>query len=422
MKSVKNTTVCVVDYGYFFPIAERLARDCDKVYVTTMWQDSMPKWNKYAIGMGMDNVERVDSIWDVIDECDWFVFPDLYQAGLQEYLVSIGKVVFGARYGEDMEIYRDDLKELMEKVGLPVNDYNVIEGFSALKKYLKNKEDLYIKTNLIRGSGETFHYISHRLSESRLDRMQEILGAFKEEAVFVVEKPIPDAVEVGYDGFSIEGQFPEIAMCGIEVKDCGYVGGLVPYESLPECVTEVNEKLSKAFKKTNYRCFFSSEIRWDKKTGYLIDSTNRAPNPPGFLMCEIIDNFSQVLWEIANGEVPVIKPAAKFGAQVIIKSSMAAHSPQAVYFPSKVKDRVKIQCPMIKDGVLYYIPLTEDHEEVGIGSVIGLGDTMEEAIEDAKRIAEMVEGDSISINCDDLVKAKGQIEKAAEYGIELFKK
>ena len=40
---------------------------------------------------------------------------------------------------------------------------------------------------------------------------------------FIVEDGIPDAVEVAYDGYTIDGKFAKNATFGIEVKDKGLV-------------------------------------------------------------------------------------------------------------------------------------------------------------------------------------------------------
>jgi predicted RNase H-like HicB family nuclease len=419
MKQVKDLTILVYDYGSYISVAQRLARDVKKVYYYCQWQTSFPKWNEYCVGMGVKNIERVDDIWDVFDEIDLFVFPDLFKGSFQDWLVSKGKIVFGSRSGEDMEIYRDEMKDIMKEVGLPVNKYERIEGFSKLSEYLKDKKDLYIKTNLIRGNGETFHYIDYKLSKSRLDELQHQLGAYKDMAIFIVETPIPDAVEIGYDGFFIDSRVPDKCLTGIEVKDAGYVGALVSYDSIAKVLKDINNKLQGVFTKAGYRGFYSNEVRYTKgKIGYLIDQTNRAGQPPSDLQQELFDNFTECIWHVANGILPNIKSQYKYGAQIIIKSSWATTEPQAIYFPKKYENYVKIKNLMYVDGVAHFVPVNVEMEE--IGSVIGLGKTMDEAIEMAVKISKEVKGDCVSINGESLTQAKEQIKKAAEYGIKLM--
>lgn len=419
IRPVSDITALVFDYGNSISFAQRLAKDCKKVYYCTNWQRGFPKWNEYSIGINVPGIERVDDMWEVFNDIDMFCFPDLYQSAFQEWLVSKGKVVFGAKTGEYMEIYRDEFKGLLKDAGLPVNEHKVITGFSALKEFLDGTENKWIKTSLIRGNGETFFYINKKLSSSRMDELKHTLGAFQEYATFVVEDEIPDAVEIGYDGFAIDGKYPDLALTGVEIKDCGYVGGILPYYYLPDVLKEINDKIAGVFAGSGYKCFFSNEVRWTGKEGYFIDPTCRQPQPPGDLMQVIFSNFSDVIWETANGIVPKIIPAAKFGAQIIIKSSWAATEPQAVYFPEKYADRVKIKNLMYRDdGIPCFIPLDVSMEE--IGSVCGIGNTIEEAIADAQKIAKTVEGDCIRCGGEALEQAAGEIKKLETFGIKLF--
>ena len=121
---------------------------------------------------------------------------------------------------------------------------------------------------------------------------------------------------------------------------------------------------------------------------------------------------------MANGIVPELKPIAKYGAQIIIKSSWATEEPQAVYFPKEYEDRVRIKNLMYKDRVPYYIPCDIEMEE--IGSVCGYGDTVADAIKDASKIAETVEGDCVHCDGGPLEKAFEQIKKLKTFGIDLF--
>lgn len=419
MDKLKDKSCVVFDVGGgYISMAIRLARDFGTVYYTTNWQTSYPKWNLYSVGMGVDEIKRVDSLWEVIDEVDLIVIPDLYMGSLQKWLREQGKIVFGAGVGENMEIYRDELKDLMEDVGLPVNKHEIVKGFTKLKKYLKDKENKFIKVNLIRGNGETFHYKNIRLSESRLDEIQHTLGAFKEEAIFIVEEPIPDAVEIGTDSFCICGKYPDNTLVGVEIKDAAYAGKVIPYDKVADVLKDVNKRLSKYFEETDYRCNFSTEVRWNGKKGYLIDSTNRLPQPPSDLQMELFDNYSEIIWEVANGRIPEIKAKNKFGCQIIIKSDWATSEPQAIYFPLKYKNNVKIKNLMYKDDVPYFIPYGIEMSE--IGSVVATGSTLKEAIENAKEIAKTVEGDCIKVDGDSLDEAQAEIDKLKKFNISLF--
>lgn len=419
MKSkVADKVALVIDYGNYVSLAQRLARDFKKVYYCSMWQTAYPKWNQYCVGMGVEEIERVDEFWSIWDEVDIICVPDLYMGTFQDWAVRMGKKVWGCRQGEDMEIYRDDFKEMLEKMNLKVNKYVRIEGITDLKKHLKGKSNKYIKVNMLRGNIETFHYIDADLSISRMKSLEHELGAYGEHAVFIVEDPIENAVEIGYDGYSIDGKFPAIAMTGVEIKDAGYAGGLVDYENLPKCLKDINKKFAGIFAGAGYKCNFSNEVRYQKNgDAYFIDFTARIPSPPGDLMMEIYTNFSEAIWDMAHGVVPEMEYKHKFGVQLVIKSGWAEEEPQAIYFDEKYKDFIKIKNLMITDGVCYYVPVIEMSQ---IGSVVGVGDTIEEAIAMVEKICETIKGDSLELNVQALHKSVEQIEKLKTFGITLF--
>ena len=86
MKQTKDVICCVVDNcGSYLSVALRLAREYSKVYYTNpSWQDAYPKMNKPYIGMGYEEIEVIDNIFDVFDKIDLWVFPDVYYGALQQ--------------------------------------------------------------------------------------------------------------------------------------------------------------------------------------------------------------------------------------------------------------------------------------------------------------------------------------------------
>ena len=224
--------------------------------------------------------------------------------------------------------------------------------------------------------------------------------------------------ETGLDIFVIDGKYPAMCTVGVEIKDAGWAGGLVPYNTLPKFLKDINTKISSVFMGAGYKCFFANEVRYDGKNGYFTDATCRQPQPNGDLQAELYKNFSEIIWQVANGIVPEIIPAAKFGVQIIIKSDWATNEPNAIYYPAKYANRIKIKNLMYKDDIPYFIP--GEVEMCEIGSVCGISDTLEGAIADAKKIAGTVEGDGIKCNGDALDQAAGEIAKLAKYNIKLF--
>jgi predicted RNase H-like HicB family nuclease len=407
--NLSDKKVIVVDGGGLFsPLAERLAKDFEKVGYFVEWQSSFPDGKDLVVGTGIEGVERVKYLWDVIDDYDLFVFPDVWQGDLQEYLRKQGKRVWGTGKASTLELSRWKTKELMKQAGLPSKNDRQVTGITELRAALKTAKDVFVKISQFRGLHETFHSANEADSKGVVDELEAKYGPILELIPFIIEECIPDAMEIGYDGFCIDGEFPDQSFIGIEIKDKAYFGKLINYDDLPESVRKVNEAFAPHMQ--GYRQFFSTEIREKDGKGYLIDLTCRQPSPAGEPEIHAMDNLAEVLWFGAEGKLVQPKYSAKFVAQVILCSDWAQNHIQMVEFPDEVRPFVKLYNHAIIEGKDYVI--NQPYVMKQIGSVIGLGNTPEEAVKMAKENAEKVTGFDIEREVDALDKAVKEMEDA----------
>jgi hypothetical protein len=417
--NIKDKVCMVIDDGMFLELASKLGESFKEVLYYTVWEEPYPKMNKGMIGYGMPNITRVNSIWEHFDEVDIFVFPCVYFGDLQEHIESLGKRVWGSRTGEDMEIDRDRMKKHMNKLGLPVGKYEVVTGMDALREYLKKNEDVYVKISQWRGHFETFNSPNYKMIEPKLDAIEHEMGPLKYITEFIVDHKLDNKVEIGYDGYTIDGKYPSKSVVGIEVKDLGYVGEMREYKDIPKEVTEFNTKISDTFKGYGYRGFFSTEIRvGEDKKAYMIDGTMRCPSPPTELCQELYSNLAEIIWYGSEGKVIDPIPAAKWGVEIMMYSEWAQDNWLPVYFPDEIKQFVKLMNAVrIKDT--YYIAPQSFPTNV-IGAVIGLGNTLEEALEHVKKNAEQIEAHQLVISLETMGKAQEEMDKLTKFGIKLF--
>lgn len=415
MKKPEEVVALVVDFGIFVEIARTLGRTFKKVYYYTPWEQSFPTMDTGKIGYGCPEIELVESPFDVLDKIDLAVFPDIYFGSMQKHFIKLGIPTWGSNVGELLEIDRDGTKRLMKKMGLPVNDFAVVEGLPALREYLKYNEDKWIKTNKWRGMMETFHSPNYGVVEPKLDELEHSLGAFKHIVKFMVESPINDALEAGIDGYCIDGKFPKTIMSGFEIKDKGYVGEIRLYDSIPEVVTRFDRVMQPVFANIGYRGFYSTEVRVQDGTPFMVDFCARGGNPPNSTMQVMFTNLADIIWSGANGIVLDPIPLAKFGAEIIIKSDWALKNWQTVEFPKDIEPFVKLQNMVMVNNKRYIIPQAVELD--GIGSVVGYGDTIKEAIQRAKDIAEEVEGFEIEILVDSMDEAEETVAQAKRDGV-----
>lgn len=406
----------VVDHGLFLPVALRLARDAARVSYWTPCERDFPTCHD-DIGDGFPNLQRVDSIWENRDEVDCFVFPDIGFVEEQLLAKEMGYPVWGTMGGCELEVKRGLFLKTLEDIGLPVPEHSVVRGIANLKAYLKDKEDRYIKVSGIRGDWETFHWRSWKEDENELDAKSVRLGPFRELVDFYVFTPIDADIEDGCDSWCVAGQFPELVIHGVEAKDKAFVGTFQRFDDLPEELRKVSEAIGPVLADYGYQGCFSTEVRiTDSGESYFIDPTCRFGSPPSQVMCEMLGNFTEVIWGGANGELVEAEPAAKFGVQAL--TSMKGSHRNWGYL--KVDDELGrwLKCGkcMFCEDLLCFPP---DHESTSsdVGWLTGIGDSMEEAIKHLKHNIELLP-DGASCDATQLCELLEEIQKAEEKGME----
>lgn len=410
MAGLRSKTVLVYDYGQFVELAITLSKDFGRVLYFAPWViGGSPTSPMRAIGDGIDGVERVDEIWSHIDDVDLVVFPDVHEPELQEDMVKRGKRVWGCRGGAELEVDRVASKEIARRLGIKVPPYVVVTGVDALTKHLQANNDQWVKIDGTRGDMETFHSPTFEDVEQQVDKLASDLGPKKNIMRFICEQSIDPAVEAGYDGYTVDGKFPNESLIGIETKCQAYIGKTMRYAQLPAQVREVNDKLSPALKRYGYRGFISTEIRCTKDLAYLIDPCCRCGSPPSELYQVMIDNLGEIIWEGAGGLVIEPEYRAKFGAMVLLQSEWASDEWQHVSFPEKYRENVKLHNLTVIDGEHYVIPFVDRRTQ--IGAVVAMGNTADEAINECKKICDEVKGHMIEKPVAALDKAREQLEK-----------
>lgn len=416
MSDLSSKTICIFDYGLFASWAVKLAKDFGRVLYYAPYKSAFPRSQQFVIGTGFENVERIANFEDHIKETDVFFFPDVYDGALQEHLRELGYPVWGCGKGEELELMRWQTKMFLKKdLHLPVQPVERIIGIDELRAYLLDNENKYVKISLLRGDFETFHHIEYRLTEPILDDIEQRMGPYKFSKEFIVEDAI-DGIEVGYDGFTIDGQYPNPGMFGYEIKDVSYIGTVRPYAKLPEQVKEVNAKLSPVFREYGYRGFWSSEIRVPPSgKPYLTDPCCRAGSPPSELYQELFLNWGEIIWAGAHGELETPKPAAKYGVEVLIHSDWADQHWQAVFVEPDVRQWVKLRNLCQVNDVLYVAPQVVGLPE--IGAVVAVDDSLMGAIKKVKGYCEKISGFRIDLNLSEVSKAIDVIKEGESKGI-----
>ena len=417
--NLKTKIAMVIDDGLFLEMACKMGEKFKEVLYYTPWECPYPTMNTGMVGYGMPNITKALSIWDRFDEVDIFIFPSIYFGPLAVHIENCGKRVWSSKNGEEIEIYRNKQKKHMIKLGLPVAPYQVVKGMAALRDYLKLHNNVYVKIDLWRGQFETFASPSYSVVEPILDEIEYKMGPLKYITEFLIEDRLKDKVEIGCDMYTVDGKFPSKSLIGIEIKDMGYVGEFRNYEDVPKEVTNFNTKMANTFKNYRYRGFFSTEIRVGKDhKDYMIDFTARAPSPPNELYQELYSNLAEIIWYGSEGVLIDPIPAKKWGVQAMMYSSWGENEFLPIKFPESIKKYVKLMNSVKINNLYYTVPQPKGCSVVG--AVIGMGNTLEEAMKMLKENADQVKAHDLDIKINFMDQAKEQMKKTQEFGIKLF--
>lgn len=413
---LKDKVAAVIDNGLFAELARTLSRDFKKVYYTSPWVADFPSSTKVELGEGFPEYERVKDIWGIIDEVDLFVFPDLHNGPLQEYLEDQGKRVWGARTGDELETDRVEAKDYFGELGIPQAKYEVIQGLTALRKYLQGRIDkVWVKISLTRDDTETFAVNGYEGSKNRLDKFAADLGPAAEQMEFIVEDDLPDTLDIAIDTYCIDGKFPRKALLGTEKKDEGYVCVVKGWGEMPAGLTNIYETLAPTLEKYNYRNVLSLESRLGKDTTYLCDPCCRGGSPPFELQLNMITNLAEIIWEGAGGKMVEPKYAARFGAQFILESKWSVTHPLLVEFPEKYREKIKFRYATQFGKQLWIMPQKSDTP--GFASVVVTGDSLEACFAEAKEISDTIRGIGVECQIGSMSGLKENLEQFSAWGI-----
>jgi hypothetical protein len=413
MKPLSDVCCLVIDHGLFLPFAQRMAKACKRVlYQYPQSIKGFPTLASCIIGDGFENIERVEEFWPHIKDVDLVCFPDISQSGLQLYLESIDKAVWGSRAGDSLELNRHKFLRVLKEIGLPVPTQITVKGLSKLREHLKDKADKSIKISKYRGDMETFHWRDYDLDSGWLDSLAVKFGPAKDLIPFMVFDPIEAPVEVGGDTYCVDGQWPSIMLSGLESKDKCYLGSVVSVADMPPEIQAIMEAFSPVLKEYRYRNEWSMETR----DGKYIDPTCRGGLPSTASQLNTWKNFPEIVWAGANGELIEPDPAWMFTAECILSLKGKKDEWGKTRIPEEIADFVKLASCCEIDGSICFPP--DGHEGSDVGWLQAGGDTMEEAIDNIKELAAKLP-DGLTAATDDLAQLLKDMQKAQGEGIEI---
>lgn len=419
MTDLSSKSVLVVDRGIFLAFALRLSRgenSFGRVLYFNDWQNQRPSFHELPVGTGYSEIEVVDDFWKRVDDADVVAFPDCYDGSLQKYLRAQGHAVWGSGTGGDLEIYRYYWKQIVQAVGLETNPFIMVKGMVKLREHLEAHDERYVKISRMRGLMETWHHVNYETSRPKLDKLQHQLGPLADETEFIIEEKVESDIEIAGDTYFVGG-FPDVALSGVERKDAAYLGIVQPYKNLPKQVQMVNKALAPVLKMADYANFFACELRLKKDgTPIPIDPACRMASPAGEAQLHSWTNFPEIVYGGAHGELVQPEYDKPFVAQAMLFNKDDEREWCAIQVSDEYAEAVHLYFGMKRGHEQFIVPQPAPFDE--IGSVTATGDTMEQAIEAVKEIAESIKGD-VTARVEAFDDAIGEFELMEKKGMDI---
>ena len=414
MKSTSEVTACVIDCGLFIPFARRLAEDFNRVLFYNPERRSFPSLKQGCIGAGFDDIESTLDFWPHLDEIDLFCFPDIGHAGLQAHLKSIGKSVWGSGGHDRLEINREFFLKKLGELGLQVPQFSVCVGMVQLRDYLKQHEDQYVKVSRWRGDLETTHWRSWAMDRGWLDWLGYSLGPMQDHVRFLVFPAIDTPLEIGGDTYCVKGQWPGTMLNGLEHKDTTYFSSVSRRSEMPGQIQEILEAFGPEL--SGYANQWSMEVRVKGDHAYFIDATCRGGMPSSASQQMLWNNFGEIVWAGANGELVEPDPVAKFSIECMVSSKTCKDSWDLVELPERIDRSVRFSNCCRMDGCYAFPP--DEFFSGDLGWLCVVADTQRGALDMAKWVADQLP-DGLDANLENLTGLIKEIEAGEQAGIPM---
>ena len=414
-------TVLQVDNGLFGFVGQHLGKYFKKVWYCRPTAAAFLTGSQHAIGKNMPGIEWVDDYEPYVKKADIIFVSDVNYSHLQLLFQEFGCKVAGALGGEEMELNKYLFLTKLKEVGLPVPKTWRFKGVDEAWEFLKDKkETLWLKgAEKYRGDFESTSHDDPWQTEIIFNELRAHLGMERVKDIeILVQKDIPNAIELGRDGFMLNGVMAPNGTVGIERKAELYLCKV--FKEAPPILDYITKKLEPVFAKMKIQGPYSDETRITKKgVAYPIDPCCRPGNPPTSCLLELYgEDYAQAIWSLAHSEMPVLKPKFTHAAEIILSSSWHCKHELYVDIPKHLNQWVKLRNAMTRNGRTYCV-----FNETGghFGSVVAVGNSVQE-------VSGLVEerADELKVYCKEHTKdflklMKPELEKAKEYaGIDLY--
>jgi hypothetical protein len=417
MKELSDTTFLCIDSGLYLPLAQCLSRQAKRVIWWNPDRRPARSVKQACVAKGFENIEvATHDFTPRLNEIDCVCVPDVGLNWFQQMFLKLNKPVWGSRSGDIYELDREFFMRTLKDLGLDVPTYKVVKGWTALKDYLSDKEEKFIKISYFRADLETKRWRSKDMDEPWLYWVANSFGPLKEEITFLVFDQIDTDIEDGFDTINVRGKWPNTVLHGIEGKDKVYLSAVKAREDLPEYSLRIMEAFSPLLAKRKYANQLSAEIRVKDGKAFFLDFTGRASMPGSCTQYLIWQNFPQMVLAGAHGELVEPEAVASYSIECMVTSKAGEDGWDSMAIDGELFPWLNFsECCRRSDGVFAFPP--NEFHSGDLGWLVALGETPTEALKEAKRLADLLP-DGLNADVEALSDVIKETETMAKEGIE----
>ncbi len=384
MPDLSKLTLLIVDSGYFTFVATEMARYYGKVLYCRPTISVFLESRQHSIGKGLPGVEWVDELEPSLDRADIILFCDVNFGPLQVWLQGKGYRVCGALGGEKMEQDKYFALGRLASAGLNIPKswafvpQNGKAGLDSAWTFLSDKhEKLWIKpADKYRGDIDTTAHYHPRQTEIDFNAIRQQIGIVRAQEVgVIVQKDIPDAIEIGPDLFRNGAEISSTFSIGVEDKGMGYLGR--KFSEPPPIMKDFFDKTATIYGEVGYQGPYSSEMRItpDGKV-FALDECCRMGNPPTAGLIKFYGkDYALAVYDCAHGITPVIDSKNTHFGEIILRCDKYNGRDIYVPVPPELRDWLMLKNAR-QDGEETYC--VENGTYGQFASIIATGNSIKE--------------------------------------------
>jgi len=428
--------ILVVDTDVGLDLLRQLANSGgdNHIYYFNNWMKSEPHISDVCFGEGFLEewgIEKVDNYWHLVEDVDLIIFPFTGWGDDIDFLVERGYKVFGAcKAGEELENDRMAAKKICKEYELDIPETIELNVVKAIEHIKDQGGNFVIKFSEVRdGKFSTYVPVNREDCLSYLNSV-----ATSDRNVNVTLEKVVDGVECGISGFFNGKDFVEPFCVNFEHKhlmdgelgpSTGEMGTLLFYTSQDLPFIRYFKKIAPYLQKIGYHGIIDMNCITNEEGYWVTEFTSRFGFPLSLIQPVLHeDSMLSILNGVANGTLKTFNAKEDvwaLGLYLVMpgypyKEHVERLDPLQIF---GVDDAINEGCHLgyselvKREGKYFTLP----HGSGEVLVINGVGNTIDEARDDAYRAMDYISFRDVGYRLDIGLKIKRRLQELYNYGV-----